>query len=120
MASTDIEMYRGDDKTLTLTFKDSTGTTINITGYSIFFTVKDKLSYTDDSSDSDSIISSLVTSHTHATSGISELTILNSQTSTVTPGKYIYDIQLKDSSSKILTVVAGAFIMNADVTRRTV
>jgi hypothetical protein len=119
MASTDIEMYRGDTKSMTLTFKDSAGTSVNITGYSIYFTVKNKLSYVDDSADSDAIISSVTTSHTYATSGTSVLTISSSQTSTVTPGKYIYDIQLKDASNNILTVVAGAFILNADVTRRT-
>jgi hypothetical protein len=120
MAATDIEMYRGDDKAITLTFKDSAGSAVNITGYSIFFTVKNKLSYNDDPDDSDAIISSIVTSHTYATSGTSVLTISNSQTSSVTPGKYIYDIQLKDGGGNILTVVAGAFILDADVTRRTV
>mgnify|MGYP007071576780 CR=1 FL=1 len=113
-------MYRGDSKTFDLTFTSSNGTTLNITGYTIFFTVKNKNSYYNEFNDSSALVSVNVTSHTNATSGLSQVNISPSDTSTIAPGTYIYDMQLKDATGKVLTFIGGNFVLVPDVTRRTV
>ncbi|KKL45106.1 hypothetical protein LCGC14_2358960 [marine sediment metagenome] len=37
----EIEVFRADDTTLTITFTDSAGTAIDITGYTVWFIVKE-------------------------------------------------------------------------------
>ena len=61
-----IEVIRGDDITINATFKDDNGDAINITGYTVFFTVKDNYTSTTDSA---ALISKTVTSHTSPTTG---------------------------------------------------
>jgi len=119
MTDQDLSIYRGDSKTWTLTFKDSNGAAINLTGYTIFFTVKTQTTYVDASSDTSASISKTITVHTNPTLGLSSLVLAPSDTSSLTPTKYRYDMQLKDGSSNILTVITGNFEILADVTRRT-
>lgn len=116
---TDLTIYRGDSKTWNLTFTDAAGTAIDITGYTIFFTVKKKNSYTNDTVDTDAIVQKNITVHTNPTGGISQLTLQPSDTNTIVPAIYVYDMQLKDSGGTILTFIKGLFTITADVTRRT-
>jgi hypothetical protein len=111
-----ITTYRGDDKTLNLTFTNSSGAAIDITGYSIFFTVKNISDVTTD--DSLAIISKTVTSHTDAAAGLTSISLTNSDTN-ITINTYKYDIQSKDGSGNINTILTGNFIINNDVTKRT-
>jgi len=118
---TDLKIYRGDNKTWVLTFKDSVGAAIDITGYTIFFTVKNKQTYIDSITDTtDGLIQKTVTSHTTPASGISALSLVPADTSSLAPTNYIYDMQLKDGAGKILTFIEGNFEIIADVTRRSV
>lgn len=114
-----LTMYRGDDKTWNVFFKDDDDVAIDITGYTVFFTVKKQFGYTDASTDDDAIIEKDITSHIDPTGGETQLTISAIQTNSVEPEEYIYDLQLKDDGGNILTVVSGSFILKADVTRRT-
>ena len=116
---TDLSIYRGDSKTWNLSFTDSDGQAINITGYTIFFTVKKKNSYTDDTVDTDAVIQKNVTVHTDPEQGQTQLVLQPSDTSSVIPAVYVYDMQLKDDSGTILTFISGNFTITADVTRRT-
>jgi hypothetical protein len=116
----DLRMFRGDSRTWVVNFKDkSTGNPIDITGYTLFFTVKDKNRYLTDASDSSAIISKNVTTHVDSSSGISQIVITSSDTTSITPKAYIYDIQLKDSYDRVFTIDSGNFLIDADVTRRT-
>ena len=112
-----IEVYRGDDKSISLTFTDkATGLAEDITGWTVYFTVKE--AYDNDPTDSAALITKDVTSHTAPTSGQTAIALTDTNTN-ISPGSYFYDIQAKDASGNIMTVVSGIFEVLADVTRRT-
>jgi hypothetical protein len=113
---TDLTIFRGDTKSYDLTFT-SGGSALNITGYTIFFTVKPKANW-DDTLDTSALIQKNVTSHTNAAGGLSEV-LLSATDTNIEPGVYMYDMQLKDGSGNILTFINGNFTVTADVTRRT-
>jgi len=110
-----IEIIRGDDVAINATFKDDSGVAINITGYTVFFTVKDNYTSTDDTA---ALISKTVTSHTFPLLGQTSITISNTETN-LPETDYYYDFQLKDTSNKIASTQRGIFSITWDVTRRT-
>jgi hypothetical protein len=110
-----ISVIRGDDVTLNATFKDENGTAINITGYTVFFTVKNNYTST---TDDNALISKTVTSHSDPTNGQTTITLSNTDTN-LDEGNYFYDFQTKDGSNKISSTSRGTFTVSLDVTRRT-
>ena len=106
-----LKIYRGDDITFKLTFKDSEGTAQNITGGKIYFTAKES------SNEADSLAVIQVSSSTFSdpTSGIGEVSITNSE-SNVDVGKYYYDIQYITGAGKISTVQTGTLEVLQDIT----
>jgi len=113
MTTKTLELYRGDTKRYSFTFKRD-GVAIDITGYTIRFTVKREKT----DSDSDAVITKDVTSHTNAAGGESAVDLSSAETN-VPEGSYCYDIQTTDAGGAISTVLAGAFIVTEDVTKRT-
>lgn len=113
--NTKLEVCRGDDVSFPVTFTDSNGLPLNITGWKIYFTVK--LSYDDNATDSSASIAKDITVHTDPLNGKSSVDLSNLDTN-ISPGKYIYDIQVKDAQAKIITAVKGTFEVLPDVTRR--
>lgn len=109
-----ISVVRGDDVTLNLTFKDEDGDAINITGYTIFFTVKERLG----DIDADALISKSTTTHSNPTGGISSLELTASETN-LDEGLYYFDFQLKTSAGKINSTTRDVFEVSRDVTIRT-
>lgn len=110
----DITTFRGDTLALNLVLTDSDGAVIDITGYTFFFTVKQN----DDDSDSSALIAENQTSHTIATAGTSNITV-NATATVLTAGDYPYDVQMKDASGSITTLIKGDLIIRQDVTSRT-
>jgi len=106
-------VYKGDDKTWTLNIKNSSGSAVDITGWTIFFTAKTNKTDTDDNA----IIKKEVSTHTNPTQGISSLTLTNSDTN-VTAKTYWYDIQAVDGSNNVHTFGVGQFEVKQDVTTR--
>lgn len=116
MAST-LVVNRGDDASWLVTVTDKDDVAVDITGYTIFFTVK---TLTDvETDDSAALISKDITSHTTPASGITTITVTNSDTD-ITPGKYQYDIQMKDGSDRIYTIKRDYFVVLQDITKRTI
>ena len=109
-----LSVYRGDDKTFNFTFKNSNGAAINITDWTIFFTLKEHEADADD----DAKIKKDVTSHTSPTDGLSQLSITDSDTN-LDPKKYYYDFQIKKDDGIIRTLVKGDFRVLTGITRRT-
>lgn len=109
---TDLSMYRANDKTWTLTFKDGDGTPISLVGATLLFTVK----RLPNDADTSALISKRVTTHTNATSGITAVTITNSD-SNLAIGNYFYDFKLIDSGGNNTTVTCGSFTIKRDITR---
>ena len=109
-----MEFYRGDNKSYTLAFTDKNNEPINITGWTIFFTIKRYLSQSDDEAN----LKEDVTNHDDPTNGLSSIHLSNGQTDSLEPGDYFCDIQIKKVDGTILTIMAGKLKVLADVTRR--
>jgi len=86
-----IRIIKATDSSMTVNFtKDSA--VFDITGYTLFFTVK-KPADAEKGSDDDAIIKKTVTTHTDPTAGISTITLSNSDTN-IDAGNYLWDIKL--------------------------
>jgi hypothetical protein len=109
----DLTWTRGDSGRLDVTVTQSDGTAYNLTGATLFLTVKSALT----DADSAAVIRKEVTAHDDATAGESHFDLLT--TDNATAGTRFYDVQLKDSTNKIFTLFGGVWRVLADVTVRT-
>jgi hypothetical protein len=109
----DLCWTRGDSGRLDVTVTQSDGTAYDLTGCTLFLTVKNALA----DADSLAVIRKEVTAHDDATAGESHFEILT--TDNATAGVRFYDVQLKDSDNKIFTLFGGIWKVLADVTVRT-
>jgi len=105
---------RGDTLTFVFHFKNSDETPIDITGYTLYFTLKEKLSDSDD----DAIIKIDESDHLNPVNGDSRITVPDTDTDDL-KGKYYYDFQLKTTGGVINTFMQGKIEFKSDVTRRT-
>ena len=111
-----VTVTRGDTVPINLHFKTQAGTDIDITGWTVFFTVKKKPHDTDDSK---AVIAITQTEHTAPTQGLTILTILPEMSKDLL-GDYFYDIQIKRPDGFVKTVIPMSVInFNIDITRRT-
>jgi hypothetical protein len=111
--SADLCWTRGDSGRLDVTVTQSDGAAYDLTGATLFLTVKNSLT----DADSAAVIRKEVTAHDDATAGESHFEILT--TDNATAGTRFYDVQLKDSDNKIFTLFGGVWRVVADVTART-
>jgi len=107
-----LEIIRGDTTVYTVSFKDGS-TAVNITGHTVFFTVKRRITDTD----TNALISKTVTTHSNAAGGITQVALSPTET-TVATGTHVYDLQLKDAAGNIFSSHQGTCKVLADVTRR--
>lgn len=114
MSENTIEIVRRDDAVIALTFTDENGDAINLSGSTVFFTVKESLEDTDD----EAIIEKEVSVHSDPTAGETEITLDTTDTN-VEPGTYFYDLQLKNSGNKIVSTIYDKLRIIQDVTIRT-
>ena len=105
----DIVLIRGDSRNINFTL---TGT--DLTGTTVFFTVKPALDA--DATDAAAVIKVQVTDHIDPTAGKTVIPLSGTNT-TVTPGDYFYDIQIKNGDV-ITSIPARKLTVTADVTRR--
>jgi hypothetical protein len=111
--SADLCWTRGDSGRLDVTVTQSDGTAYDLTGSTLFLTVKNALT----DADSAAVIRKEVTAHDDAAAGESHFDLLT--TDNATAGVRFYDVQLKDSTNKIFTLFGGIWRVTADVTART-
>ena len=109
-------LVRGDDWTIKLTVSDS-GSPLDITGYTYWFTLKDNIDDADPGALQVSVTPSVVGSPTEASQGIVYITANKTATDTVTPATYNYDVQQIDNSGKVQTLLIGKVKVVKDVTR---
>jgi hypothetical protein len=107
-----IQFYRGDTVNINLSLSGT-----DLTGATIYFTAKSVVD--DDATDSAAVIKKDVTSHTDATAGQTTIALTSTDTNSVDPGIYGYDIQLKNSDDAISTLEVGQLKVLGDYTRRT-
>lgn len=116
MVSTSLSMIRGDSKTFNVHLRDGAGVDIDITDWTIFFTVK----RAEKDTDTTAVIKKDVTVHTDATHGQTSIMLTPSDTSSLPPVRYVYDIQSKSDTNIVITLAKGVFTIEADITRRDV
>jgi len=111
--SADLCWTRGDSGRLDVTVTQSDGTAYDLSGATLFLTVKNALT----DADSAAVIRKEVTTHDAPLAGESHFDLLT--TDNATAGVRFYDVQLKDSANKIFTLFGGVWRVVADVTVRT-
>jgi hypothetical protein len=102
---------KGDTYEKKLKFKRN-GELLDITGYTVWMTVK--RNYTE--SDDDAALQIVNTEHENATSGITILRESAVNMKTMGIGTYVRDIQIKDNIGRIRTVLKGSFEVVSEVT----
>lgn len=108
-----ITIIRGDDVTIPVTFKDSTGAAINLTGSTVYFTVKKN----PDDLDAAAVISKDIVTHTNPTTGSTTISLTHAETS-IAAGRYFWDLQIKDNAGKVTSTVSDALEIRQDITTR--
>jgi hypothetical protein len=106
-----IQCRRGDRTSITIVLKNSSGVAINITGYTIWLTIKLFFNATD----TGATIQKKAITFTDPTNGTHTFTLSNTDT-TISTGNYVYDIQIKDTDSVITTPIVGDFEVLPEVT----
>lgn len=113
IAKTDLEIKRGDSKTYTIKFRDKDNNPVDISGWTVYFTVKENLGQTDENAK----IKKDVTVHSNPLNGETQIALTSTDTNLV--GNYIFDIQYKNMVNEIKTIVEGFITFAKDITRRT-
>ena len=114
--ATTINIKRGNPYNATITVTNSSGYGYDLTGKTIFFTVK-KATDTG-TTDADAVITKDITSHTNAVSGITTLSLTATQTDIV-PGDYVWDMRIYDGSPLVqMNTTSGACNIIETVTKR--
>lgn len=109
-----LEIKRGDSVSYTLFFRDEDGVIIDITGYEIRFTVKEKITDTDATALTNGI-SKTITTHTNPSNGETAISLTPTDTNLI--GSFVFDIQVKDVSGNITTILEGIINFSKDVTQ---
>lgn len=109
-----IKVYRGDDIEITFNFKESNGTPTDLTGCTLFCTLKSSVEDTD----ANAKYSGTLTISSPETAGVAVLSI-PATTMCYLRGGYIMDIQIKTAAGKIRTPFKVDFSVEEDVTIRT-
>lgn len=87
----DFHVSKNRTITRTIVVKDSAGQAINLTGISVYFTVKRTLD--EDVTDANVAIAKTISVHDDPTHGVTSVTITAADTATLAKGKYFFDVQ---------------------------
>ena len=109
-AYTDLYIDQGADFETNLDLLADDGTSINISGYS--FSSQIRKSYY-----SANATANLVIVITDAANGNTLVTLDSANSANIFPGRYVYDVRMKDSSNTITRVVEGIITVTPQVTR---
>lgn len=107
----DLKAVRGDDRFINLTIKLNNIAT-DITGWTVWMTIKENLSDADVAAK----LQKVVTSHVSPTTGVTQIHLTNANTNAL-DSEYYYDIQVKDDNGYITTLFYGKIDFTDDRTR---
>lgn len=109
-----LQVPRGDDVPLSVTFTNMQDEAIDISSSTVFFTVKKNLDDADDAA----LIKVEQTEHDAPSDGKTIIELSNTNTNLPT-GNYFYDLQLVRSNGKVSSILYGRFQVVPDITKRT-
>jgi hypothetical protein len=108
---------QGATWSVTVTYKDSTGAPINLTGYTARMQVRANVT-------SNTVIATLSTTAGSegtitlgGTAGTVDLLISATNTAALTTGQYVYDLELVSGGGVVTRLLEGNFKVSAEVTR---
>lgn len=105
-----LELIHGDTWQRTVNFTDDAGAPLDISGSTLYFTVKDS------PSDSLKRISKVVTAHTSPILGETLVEIATEDWADCPAGQYEYDMQISFSDGRKFTVLRGIFSVIEEIT----
>jgi hypothetical protein len=108
---TNLNMIKGDDYSAVITIYKN-NVIEDITGYTITFTLKNKVT----DPDSIAVYQQVITTHTDPSAGKTTLLIPSDTTRTFSNKTYVYDVQMVDTDDNVKTIMRGDFKVNWDVT----
>lgn len=121
MALRRLTLTRGDNQTYTLTFKESDGTLYDISGWTIYFTLKQNKDDTDAQAVLQLILTAGAADSDHfgvlGATGVGTITLLPVDTTNLTPMEYDFDIQVRTNLNAVYTVLKGKLDLGYDVSR---
>ena len=113
------KFIRGDSRVLNIQVYQSDGVTpFNLTGCTVYFTLNTSSTPTDDGTDATAALKTSTSSFSTPSNGLATITLTNSQTQSLSPTTYYYDIQLKDGSGNITSLGQNTWQVIADITTR--
>ena len=107
-AKKDFTVQRRADFPLRLTFKDSNGSAINLTGYTVTSDVYDEARST--------LYGSFTVTYTSRTGGIVDINLTDTVTATFTPNVLKYDVLLTDGSGSKEYYLQGTIFVSEGYT----
>lgn len=111
-----LKINRGTTYTIGVAYQRN-GVAETLVGATVRFTAK-TTEFSTDLTDADASISKNVTDGT--ADGLATITINPADTSSLTPGKYFYDIKVEDASGNIYKIDEGTIKLDGSPTNRTV
>ena len=108
-----ISIDQGATYSLALTYKDSAGAAINLTNYTAAMQIRSSYESTTTVLSLTSSAGIVIT----AATGLLTITITSTQTAALTPGTYVYDLEITSASNVVTRLIQGSVIVSAEVTR---
>jgi len=110
----DLILRAKNTNTLDLWCYDELDAVVDITGATVFFTVKNKPSDTDN----DAVLKKDVTSLTNPTGGNTIITLTATDCASLL-GNYLYSIKIKMATGEFYTLAEGNVVFRKEITERT-
>ena len=111
-----ISIIRGDDYNMSVTIRNADKTAYDLTGCTLFFTVKEKTKIGVETDDT-FLIEKNIISHVDDQAGKTALILTNEETA-IKSGVYVYDFQIKTVWNEIHSSQRWEFEVKEDVTKR--
>lgn len=105
----ELHIDAGSTFSTEVTVNDATGNPINLTNYQARAQIR-KSYYSTTAID-------FVVTKTNANNGILNMSISASNTSNIRPGRYVYDVEIEDSSNVVTRIFEGIVTISPGVTR---
>ena len=109
-----LEIIRGDDDALEVEFEVE-GAPLDLTGSTVFFTIKENI----DDTDADALLKAQQSTHIDPTNGITVIPLGHAETLALDPGVYFYDIQSVASDGSVTSMPYRKIKVLPDITTRT-
>jgi hypothetical protein len=105
-----LSVDQGSDFTTAITVEDATGNPANLTGYVGAGQVRK--TYT-----SSTVAADFIVAITYPAQGVVNITLTNAQTNAMKAGRYVYDIEVRDSNMNVTRIVEGQLEVLPGVTQ---